>query len=74
MLIDLLGTVGILALGYLTYGVCRTDRKMCKLGIIGIILVLLAYVGRYVDMDRSVLAVVLLIAVVVVAAVVSGKI
>jgi hypothetical protein len=73
MLMDLLGVVGISALGYLTYGVCRTDRRMCKLGAVGIMLVSLAYAGRYADMDRSVLVVVALLAVVVAVAVLSGR-
>jgi predicted small integral membrane protein len=73
MLMDLLGVAGILTLGYLTYEVCRTDRKMCRLGVVGIAMVLLAYVGRYADMDRSVLIAVALLAVVVAVAVLSGR-
>jgi hypothetical protein len=73
MLMDLLGVAGILVLGYFTYGVCRTDRRMCRLGVVGIMLILLAYVGRYVDVDRSVLVVAVLLTVVVAVAVLSGR-
>jgi hypothetical protein len=73
MLMDLLGVAGILALGYFTYEVCRMDRRMCRLGVVGIVMVLLAYVGRYVDIDRSVLIAVVLLAVVVAVAVLSGR-
>jgi hypothetical protein len=73
MLTDLLGIAGILVLGYLAYEVCRADGKMCRLGVVGFVLVLLAYVGRHVDIDKSVLVAVLLLAVAVAAAVLSGR-
>jgi hypothetical protein len=73
MLVDLLGAVGVATFGYLVYGVCRVDRKMCKLGVVGVALILLTYVSRYVDIDSRVLAFVLLVAVAVVAAVLAGR-
>ena len=63
MLMDLLGVAGLVALGYLTYEVCRTDRKMCRLGVVGFLLVVAAYVGRYVNIDKTVAVAVVLLAV-----------
>jgi len=64
MLMDLLGVVGIIVLGYLTYEVCGVDRKMCVLGVVGFLLVVAAYVGRYVNIDKAVAVAVVLLAVV----------
>ena len=72
-LMDVMGIGGLVALGYLTYEVCRVDRRMCRLGVVGLLLIVLAYVGRYVDVDRSVYVFVVLLAVVVVVAVLSGR-
>ncbi|MFZ8857902.1 MAG: hypothetical protein ACO2O1_06645 [Candidatus Caldarchaeales archaeon] len=43
------------------------------MGVVGVVLVLLAYVGRYVDVGRSFAVFVVLLAVVVVVAVLSGR-
>ena len=64
MLMDLLGVAGLGVLGYLTYEVCRTDRKMCGLGVVGFLLVAVAYVGRYVNIDKTAAVVAVLLAVV----------
>jgi len=66
MLMDLLGVGGIVVLGYLTYEVCRVDRRMCRLGVLGLVLVVLAFVGRYVVIDRSIAVFIVLLAVVLV--------
>ncbi|MCR6669508.1 MAG: hypothetical protein NDF51_05870 [archaeon YNP-WB-040] len=66
MLMDLLGVGGIVVLGYLTYEVCRVDRRMCRLGVLGLVFVVLAFVGRYVVVDRSIAVFVVLLAVVLV--------
>jgi len=63
MLMDLLGVAGLVALGYLTYEVCRVDERMCRLGVVGFLLVVAAYVGRYVNVDKTVGVVVVLLAV-----------
>jgi len=64
MLMDVLGVLGILVLGYLMYGVCRVDRKMCGVGVLGLVLVTLAFIGRYIAVDRSVAVVAVWLAVV----------
>ena len=74
MLMDLLGAVGVAVFGYLTYGVCKTDRKMCKLGVVGLFLLLLAYVSKYIGIDKSVAAFVLILAIVVVVGIITEKI
>jgi hypothetical protein len=66
MLMDLLGVGGIVVLGYLTYEVCRVDRRMCRLGVLGLVFVVLAFVGRYVVIDRSIAVFIVLLAVVLV--------
>ena len=66
MLMDLLGVGGIVVLGYLTYEVCRVDRRMCRLGVLGLVFVVLAFVGRYVVVDRSIAVFVVFLAVVLV--------
>jgi hypothetical protein len=73
-LMDLLGIGGLVALGYLTYEVCRIDRRMCGLGVAGLLLIVFAYVGRYVDVDKSVVAFVLVLAVAVVVGILIEKI
>jgi hypothetical protein len=73
MLMDLLGVAGIGVLGYLVYTACRTDRRMCGLGGLGIVLILLAYIGRYIDIDRSLAVFIVLIAVVVAVGILSGR-
>ena len=65
-LIDMMGIGGLVALGYLTYEACRVDRRMCRLGVVGLLLTAFAYVGRYVDVGRSIAVFVLVLAVVVV--------
>jgi len=66
-LMDIMGVGGLVMLGYLTYEACKVDRRMCRLGVVGLLMVAFAYMGRYVDVDRSVVAfVVLVLAVVVV--------
>jgi hypothetical protein len=72
-LIDIMGIGGLVALGYLTYETCKVDKRMCRLGVVGLLLIALAYVGRYVDVDRSVHVFVVLLAVVVVVVVLSGR-
>ena len=64
MLMDLLGIGGIAVLGYLTYEVCRVDRRMCRVGVVGVVFVTLAFIGRYVAVDRSVVVVAVWLAVV----------
>ncbi len=71
--IDILGIGGVAVLGYLAYEVCKVDREMCRLGIIGLLMVVMAYVGRYVDVSRSVYVFVLLISVVIVVAILAGR-
>jgi len=66
MLMDLVGVGGVVVLGYLTYEVCRVDRRMCRLGVLGLVFVVLAFVGRYVVVDRSIAVFVVLLAVVLV--------
>ena len=65
-MLDLLGIGGLVVLGYLTYEACRVDRRMCRLGVVGLLLTAFAYVGRYVDVGKSVAVFVLVLAVVVV--------
>jgi hypothetical protein len=72
-LIDAVGVLGIAVMGYFTYGVCRVDRGLCRVGVVGVVLVLLAYIGRYVDVDRSLAVFVVLLAVAVAVAVLSGR-
>jgi len=72
-LMDLLGVGGLVVLGYLTYETCKVDRRMCRLGVVGLLLIVLAYVGRYVGVDRSVSVFVVLLAVVVVLAILGGR-
>jgi len=69
----LMEVVGFGVLSYMVYEVCKVDRKLCKLGVVGVVLVLLAYVGRYVDVDRSFAVFVALLAVAVAVAVLSGR-
>ena len=64
MLMDLLGVGGIAVLEYLTYEVCRVDRRMCGVGVLGLFFVALAFIGRYVAVDRSVAVVAVWLAVV----------
>jgi len=64
MLMDLLGVGGIVVLGYLTYEVCKVDGRMCRVGVLGLVLVMLAFIGRYVVIDRSVAVFVVWLAVV----------
>jgi EamA domain-containing membrane protein RarD len=52
MLMDLLGVVGIAVFVYALYNVCKVDRSLCEFGVLGLVLVVLAYVGRYVNIDR----------------------
>ena len=66
MLMDLVGVGGVVVLGYLTYEVCRVDRRMCRLGVLGLVFVVLAFVGRYVVVDRSIAVFVVFLAVVLV--------
>jgi len=73
MLMDVLGALGIVAVGYLAYEVCKVDRRMCRLGVVGLLLIASAYVGRYVDVDRRVHVVAVLLAVVVVMLILGGR-
>jgi uncharacterized membrane protein len=73
MLMDVLGALGIVAVGYLAYEACKVDRQLCKLGVVGFLLIVAAYVGRYVDVDRRVHVVVVLLAVVVVVLILGGR-
>ena len=63
MLMDLLGVVGIAVFVYALYNVCKVDRNLCELGVLGLVLVVLAYVGRYVNIDRWTAVAVVVVAV-----------
>jgi len=63
-LMDILGVAGMLILVYVVYEVCKVDDRMCRVGGLGLFLVLVAFMGRYVDVDRGTLAAVMVVAVV----------
>ena len=55
-MMELGDVVGVLMLAYLAYVVysTRVDRELLFIAILGFILVLAAFIGRYVDMDTRI--------------------
>jgi len=67
---DVMELVPVIAFGvllYMVYGVCRVDKKLCKLGVVGILLSLLAYSGMYIDLRPISVFIALILTVVAVA-------
>jgi hypothetical protein len=62
-LMDVLGIAGLLLFVYIVYEVCKVDDRMCKIGGLGLFLVFVAYIGRYVEIDRWTSAAVVVVAV-----------
>jgi len=62
-LMDLLGIAGILLVVYIVYNVCSVDKRMCGVGILGLVFVVLAYLGRYVNIDNQTLVAIMVVAV-----------
>ena len=74
MLMDVAGALGILVMAYIVYRVWKVDGRLGALGFVGLIAVVVAYVGRYVDVDKSVAAFVMLLFVVVVVGILLEKV
>jgi hypothetical protein len=60
---DILGITGILVFAYVAYEVCKVDDRMCKIGGLGLFLVFVAFMGRYINIDRWILTAIMVVAV-----------
>ena len=74
MLMDVAGALGISVMAYLVYRVWKVDGRLGALGLVGLIAIATAYVGRYVNIDKSVAVFAVLLVVVVVVGILLEKI
>jgi len=62
---DVVGILMLAYLAYVVYSIRSVDRELLFIAILGFILVLAAFIGRYIDMDTRIGVIVVAVVVVV---------